>query len=335
VTSYVLTPEDASRALLVACRQAQLDPTDAELIRIGSNVVYRLRGQVIARIAKAASSAESAHKQAAVARWLKALGYPATRAKDVEQPVTAEGHIATFWESVSEREDYASISQVADLIRRLHELKAPDALALPQIRPFDKAHSAVALVAGLPTSDVDCLSALLMDLHSQYDELAFALPPGPIHGDANVGNVILDRRGEAVLIDLDNFCTGPREWDLVQTALFYERFGWHTAEEYRTFVEVYGFDIMSWPGYPVLADTREVMMTLWLGRKGVRVRALHRKPARESKPSGVVRADETGRPSNVLLFPIVGFVRLGRRSREPLDCYPVGRVARGTPCRHR
>ena len=40
------------------------------------------------------------------------------------------------------------------------------------------------------------------------------------------------------VFDLDSFAVGPREWDLVQTALFYDRLGWHTREEYRTFVEV-------------------------------------------------------------------------------------------------
>jgi len=56
--------------------------------------------------------------------------------------------------------------------------------------------------------------------------------------------------GDPVLIDPDSFAAGPREWDLVQTALFYDRFGWHNAKEYRTFVDVYGFDIMDWSGYP-------------------------------------------------------------------------------------
>ncbi|WP_445186460.1 hypothetical protein ACTXG6_04320 [Pseudonocardia sp. Cha107L01] len=54
---------------------------------------------------------------------------------------------------------------------------------------------------------------------------------------------------------------------LGETALFYDRFGWHTEQEYRTFVEVYGFDIMPWPGYPTLADYRELSMTLWLAGK--------------------------------------------------------------------
>ncbi len=90
---------------------------------------------------------------------------------------------------------------------------------------------------------------------------------GVIHGDANVGNVLLDTDGQAVLIDLDSFSIGPREWDLIQTALFADRLGWHTAEEYRTFVEVYGYDIMKWDGYETLADMREIAMTAWLSKK--------------------------------------------------------------------
>jgi len=41
------------------------------------------------------------------------------------------------------------------------------------------------------------------------------LPRGVIHGDASVGNVIRDTTRHAVLIDLDGFAVGPREWDLV------------------------------------------------------------------------------------------------------------------------
>jgi hypothetical protein len=70
-----------------------------------------------------------------------------------------------------------------------------------------------------------------------------------------------------VLLDLDSFSVGPREWDLIQTALFYDRLGWHTKDEYRTFVEVYGYDIMQWDGYETLADLREVAMTVWLSKK--------------------------------------------------------------------
>lgn len=263
-----LTAESGARALGEACRSIGFDSTGAELIRIGSNAVYRLQGRVIVRIAPSIGAAENARKQVAVANWLAEHGYPAVRALSVDQPVEVDGRVATFWESVSERTEFAPIGQVADLIRRLHELPPPPTLALPPTRPFESAWDRLGQVVGLPESDLEFMRERLRDLSDQYAALRFALPPGPIHGDANVGNVIADRDGGPVLTDLDSFATGPREWDLVQTALFFERFGWHTKEEYRTFVEVYGFDLLEWSGYPVLADAREVMMTLWLASTG-------------------------------------------------------------------
>src|ERR1700761_3971078 len=92
-------------------------------------------------------------------------------------------------------------------------------------------------------------------------------PPGGIHGDASVGNVLRDRHGAAVLIDLDGFAVGPREWDLVLTAMYYDSFGWHTREEYQGFARVYGYDVRHWPGYPVLRGVREFLMVTWLIQK--------------------------------------------------------------------
>jgi hypothetical protein len=53
---------------------------------------------------------------------------------------------------------------------------------------------------------------------------------------------VRDRRGTPVLIDLDGFAVGPREWDLMQTAMYYDSFGWHTREEYEDFARAYGYD---------------------------------------------------------------------------------------------
>ena len=209
----------------------------------------------------------NARKQVRVARWLAESDYPATRALEIVQPFEVNELVVTFWKSGSEREEYAQITQVADVIKRLHELEAPASLDLPEYDPFGKLDAQLGNLDNLDATDAEFLRERIDNLRDRYDALDFALKPGPIHGDANVGNVILDRDGNPLLIDLDSFAVGPREWDLVQTALFYERFSWHTETEYRDFVRVYGWDIMTWPGYPVLADYREVSMTLWLARK--------------------------------------------------------------------
>ncbi|WP_291416740.1 aminoglycoside phosphotransferase family protein [Actinophytocola sp.] len=253
--------------LVRACERAGVDPSGAELVRLGSNAVYRLAKPVIVRITRDGDTLENVRRHVAVARWLESEVFPSTRAVDIAQPVDVDGHLATFWESASERVEYAPIQHVADVIRRLHSLTAPAELMLPTTCPFVELGERLSNLRSLETGDEDFVRRRIGELHDRYESLSFALEPGVIHGDANVGNVIMSRDGDPVLIDLDSVAIGHREWDLVQTALFYDRFGWHTDEEYRTFVSVYGFDITKWEGYPVLADYREIAMTLWLGGK--------------------------------------------------------------------
>jgi aminoglycoside phosphotransferase (APT) family kinase protein len=78
------------------------------------------------------------------------------------------------------------------------------------------------------------IAAMLLQLHR------LTAPDDLIHGDAGVGNVLHDYRGNPMVIDLDGFAVGPREWDLALTAIYYDSFGWHTREEYEDFVRVYG-----------------------------------------------------------------------------------------------
>jgi aminoglycoside phosphotransferase (APT) family kinase protein len=120
----------------------------------------------------------------------------------------------------------------------------------------------------------------LARLQAEYDRLDFGLPQGVIHGDANIGNVLRDHRDNPVVIDLDDFATGPREWDLIQTAIYYDRFGWHTRQEHETFARIYGYDLPQWPGYPVLAAVHEFIIVTWMILKageGERISAEARK----------------------------------------------------------
>lgn len=56
-----------------------------------------------------------------------------------------------------------------------------------------------------------------------------------IDGQAEVGNVLL-RAGEPVLIDFERAATGPREWDLIDTAVTVARFGL-AEQRYRDFAD--------------------------------------------------------------------------------------------------
>ncbi|MGY0491791.1 phosphotransferase family protein [Streptomyces sp. WG-D5] len=263
------TAESTARILRAACRSAGLDPTGAELLRLGSNAVYRLASEpIIVRIARDPSALAEMKRAVDVARWLEQSDFPANRVPPhTTQPVVIGGRVVTFWESVQNHEEYATVGELADLLRRLHWLEEPESLGLPYFDPHAKLAASLAGLDALADQDRELLEERAARLGKEYDRLDFVLPFGLIHGDANIGNILRHRDGHAVLIDLDGFALAPREWDLILTAMYYERYGWHTAEEYRDFVFRYGFDLMNWPGYETLADLRELMMVAWLGHQ--------------------------------------------------------------------
>jgi Ser/Thr protein kinase RdoA (MazF antagonist) len=122
--------------------------------------------------------------------------------------------------------------------------------------------SRIAKADDVAVADRDFLSARCADMTRQLEQLAFALPVGPIHGDAHTKNLLTDH-GQVVLLDFDAVATGPREWDLLPTAIAVDRYGL-LEEQYREFAETYGFDVRTWSGYPVLREIRELTMTTWI-----------------------------------------------------------------------
>ncbi|HEY2265853.1 MAG TPA: aminoglycoside phosphotransferase family protein [Streptosporangiaceae bacterium] len=255
-------------ALKQACSIVGLDADSARLLRLGSNAVYRLADPVVARISRPGTEIGPVRRTVAVARWLESVDYPAVQVVDVDQPILADGYVVTFWKAISDDGDqYASTPEIAEILARLHTLIAPEELHLPQLQPFANAEQRINASTWVSEDDRSFLTMTLARLREEYAGLEFVLPPGVIHGDAGVGNVLRDDDGNPVLIDLDGFAIGPREWDLALTAIYYDSFGWHTSEEYEDFARVYGFDIMRWPGYPVMRSAREFLMVTWLIQK--------------------------------------------------------------------
>jgi aminoglycoside phosphotransferase (APT) family kinase protein len=259
---------DSQDVLERACAIAGLDAHGARLLRVGSNAVYRLKAPVIARVSRPGADADQVRRTVAVARWLQSVGYPAVRVVEAEQPVVIDGQAVTFWLAVSDDGDqFATVAEVAAVLRRLHTLTAPPDLRLPELAPFANAPRRIEANTWLTPEDRAFLTTMLAQMRAAYAGLEFTLPPGVIHGDASIGNVLRDSNGHPVVIDLDGFAVGPREWDVVLTAIYYDSFGWHTREEYQDFVRVYGYDIMTWPGYPVMRAVREFLMVTWVIQK--------------------------------------------------------------------
>jgi len=257
--------DSARNALDTAAVQVGLDTADAELIRIGSNAVFRLRtAPIIGRVAPSLKRLDAASRELEISWWLESEDIPAVRGVHLPQPIATTDRVVTFWHSVADQTEYGTTTELARLLRELHTHIPP--IVLPVHDPIAKARERISEVNSLDPEDLAFLLNRLEELATDYLELKFELPSGIIHGDANVGNILRDRDGQALIADLDSVATGPREWDLILTALYYEQFGWHTAAEYAAFAEIYGFDVMAWSGYEVMRDLRELLMVAWLAQ---------------------------------------------------------------------
>ena len=94
-----------------------LSADEATLMRIGSNAVYHLAAPVVVRISRQGVDVDDVRRTVAVARWLESVSYPAVRAIDVDQPIVINGHVVTFWKSVSnDGQQFATVGEVAEVL---------------------------------------------------------------------------------------------------------------------------------------------------------------------------------------------------------------------------
>jgi hypothetical protein len=246
-----------------ACQQAGLSSDGAELLRIGENAIFQLAGNpIVVRIARSPDRLPRVKREVCVARWLAATHVPAVHVADeFDQPLIVDGHPVTFWHAVTGGEPIPTHVDLARLLAAYHA--APDCPCdLHTFEPLAISKSRLAKADDIDVNDRDFLETHCADLTAQFKDLEFALPQGPIHGDAHTKNLLTDH-GQVVLIDFEAAAIGPREWDLLPTSIAVQRYGL-PEEQYQEFAAAYGFDVRSWPGYSVLREIRELTMTTWI-----------------------------------------------------------------------
>ncbi|SDU87959.1 phosphotransferase enzyme family protein [Jiangella alkaliphila] len=252
-----MTSDDTHRVLHHACRRIGLDPSPAQLIRRAENSIYRLPGQVVARVGRSGQTA-AAGNEVRVARWLERSGLAAVRVlPGVEQPVDVDGIPVTFWRALPPHQE-AAHRQLAGVLRRLHALDPPGEFALPELAPFVRVRDRIEAAPTVSAADRRWLLGYLADLEARHAELPDGLAARAVHGDAWTGNVVSDDDGTVWLLDLERFAFGPPEWDLVSTAVRLTSFGTLDAAGYADFCAAYGYDVTGWAGYETLRDIREL-----------------------------------------------------------------------------
>jgi aminoglycoside phosphotransferase (APT) family kinase protein len=249
-----------------ACRTAGLDHNGAEQLRFGENALYRLAtAPVVVRVARGPAYLPSARREVAVSRWLADEGFPAARVvDDIEQPVAVDGHPVTFWHLIEESDRKASYGELGSILRDLHALPLPAGLELPSYDVFGRSDMRIERAVGIPEDDREFLRKRGRELRERLAETRFESSRGPVHGDAHVQNLMVDRSDQAVLIDFENFSCDRPEWDLMVTATEHDSLGWQTREQYAAFTGSYGRDLRDWNGFPTLRAIQEFKMTTWL-----------------------------------------------------------------------
>jgi aminoglycoside phosphotransferase (APT) family kinase protein len=260
------TPPELAKILEAACAAAGLQADDAEPVRLGENAIFRLRGKIIARIAREGQQA-AARREVAVSRWLNASGVAAAvTIEHIEQPVEVAGRSVTFWEELPQHQQ-GDLMQVARTLKRLHTLPIPDDIPLGDLSPFVRLDERIKGALTISDDDRAWLRARLSELEQKWAALAPGLPTCVVHGDAWADNVVATDDGQVILLDLERCSVGPNEWDLVSTAVKYVTYGRIDRGQYIQFSEAYGFDVTTWHGFTLLRDIRELRMTCYASQQ--------------------------------------------------------------------
>lgn len=249
-----------AEAFADACAAVGLDSAGAEVLYDRANTVYKLaRLPVVVRLRYTRGDAVWTQRLGVSVRataWLREMGFACVwPLDDVQQPVAADGYLATFWHHVpAVRQPWEDVQTLGRLLRELHGLGMPS-IELPQASPLSSLREETERCTWLPDTQRSWVLGRYQELSRHYADTTWVLGQGLIHGDAWAENLI-HGRDRVVLADWDSVSYGPREQDIVPT-LIRHRFG-RPAAEWEQFCQAYGVDPGELPGLSVLKEMREL-----------------------------------------------------------------------------
>jgi hypothetical protein len=265
LTEATFTPDTTQEVLAKVCRQVGLDSGDAVLLRHQTNAVYLLPGaEVVVKIARPSERIEDLNRTLTLVRWMTDQGILTVPPTSHEQPLRADGCLATFWPYIPQQDQpRVTAGDLGVPLRLVHTMTPP--LGLPPLDIIDGIRASIAASRILTNDERRFLSEYGEDVAAAASSVRYELPSGLIHEDPQHHNALRLQQGTA-LIDWDGACIGPREWDLVTIEIHCRRF-FPEAQEYHQFVVAYGIDVRDWAGYATFRDLRELRMITTNARK--------------------------------------------------------------------
>jgi hypothetical protein len=246
------------RVLRAAAQIAGVDAHDATVIRDGSHAMYRLRGDVVARIGRPGTVA-TAEREVAISNWLARSGVPVTRTiRGLPQPVVVDDRPVTWWQLLPDHRA-ATPAELAIVLRTLHALPTPNYPRLPISDPFADLEQRLSGPGDITVEDRTWLRERLASLRDRYRQLDLKHAEHVIHGDAWQGNVAVPSSGTPILLDLEHVAIGHPDWDLVPLGVDYTDFSRLSEGDYHSFVAAYGgHDVTESVSFRTLADIQEL-----------------------------------------------------------------------------
>ena len=251
--------------------RAGLTGVRPELISFRQNAIFHLAGHDLSlRVYGPWEDPSRATLMVNCARWLEARNLPAVRLSPsvTAQPFDLLGYQASVWRWIAhDRQDPDAPFRHGRLMRRFHALDAGAAFAVPPFDPLIKIRRRLDRLSAGNIVPPDA-RAVLEGVYTRAAALEPALHRtklghGLLHGDASPGNVI-QSGGEMIMIDLDSVCFGPREWDLVPTAIISRRFDQDGQARWRAFLDGYGIGETDWPELHAASLIKQLSMTVYL-----------------------------------------------------------------------
>jgi aminoglycoside phosphotransferase (APT) family kinase protein len=247
----------APTVLARAAHALGTDPATAVLVRHHGTQVWHLPDAgAIVRVSSLRHR-QAAERSVALTRWLRDRGVPVTE-PFLERVLVDGESVATTWRYYPQPTNtHPTPADLGNVLATLHRAgPPPESITLPAAAPLSSLRSTLKKTTNLPPGVVAELSGRIDGLLDTYRTLDFPLGTGLIHGDAWLGNVLLDD-GRPVLGDWDETVIGPRELDLANLWQGHRRFG-RTRADMDAFSAAYGYDLSTWDGLDVLASIRDL-----------------------------------------------------------------------------
>src|SRR4051794_6229689 len=256
------SPPDAAAALAAAAGWPA-----PELVRVGSNSVFR-SGDAIIRVVADDGAASAATY--ALADWLGAYGvrvarpYPGRLHLECHDSVVRRS--ATAWERLEPAAGVADWTAVGAMMRQLPRLdrgSVPPGVTVPSCTSFPWWRFEARLAEVAPLVDPAASAGLTAAVEAHGDWVGRAGDPGAwvlCHGDVHERNVV-QTAGGPVVVDWDMLCAGPPGWDHAPLIAMVRHWGVDRAV-YDRYAEGYGSDRRDEPLTASLAVLRAVAATL-------------------------------------------------------------------------